>query len=121
MNHEEMTTHDMQQCIQYCRDCQRICMLTMTHCFAQGGEMCEATHIRLLMDCAEMCQTSANFMLRASDLHPYTCAVCAQVCEQCKAACERFPDSQQMRLCADACQRCADSCHYMAESSMTHH
>ena len=115
----DTTTHDMQQCIQNCRDCQRICMLTITHCFAQGGEMCEATHIRLLMDCAEICQASANFMLRASDLHPYTCAVCAQVCEQCKAACERYGDSQQMRLCADACQRCADSCHYMAESAVT--
>jgi len=117
----DMTSHDMQQCVQNCRDCHRICMLTMTHCFAQGGEMCEATHIRLLMDCAEICQTSANFMLRASDLHPYTCATCAQVCEQCKAACERFSDNDQMRLCADACQRCADSCHYMAESSMAHH
>ena len=116
MSHDETTTHDMQQCIQNCRDCHRICMLTMTHCFAQGGELCEA--IRLLMDCAEMCQTSANFMLRGSDAHPYTCAVCAQVCEQCRGACERYPDNQQMRGCADACQRCADSCHYMAESSV---
>jgi len=114
----ETATHEMQQCIQNCRDCHRICMLTLTHCFAQGGEMGDATHIRLLMDCAEMCQTSANFMLRASDLHAYTCAVCAQVCEQCRAACERFSDSQQMRLCADASQRCADSYHYMAESSV---
>jgi hypothetical protein len=117
MVHDD-TAHELQQCIQNCRDCHRICMLTITHCFARGDERCEAAHIRLLMDCAEICQTSANFMLRASELHPYTCAVCAQVCEQCKSACERFPDDEQMRLCADACQRCADSCHYMAEAAM---
>ncbi|HEV8604353.1 MAG TPA: four-helix bundle copper-binding protein [Tepidisphaeraceae bacterium] len=117
MEHE-MTSDDMQQCIQNCRDCQRICMLTLTHCFARGGEMAEATHLRLLMDCAEMCQTSANFMLRVSDLHPYTCAVCAQVCEHCKQSCERFGQSDQLQLCADACQRCADSCHYMAQAAV---
>jgi len=121
MSFADTTTHDMQQAIQNCRDCQRICMVTITHAFAQGGELFEASLTRLLMDCAEMCQTSANFMLRASDLHPYTCAVCAQVCEQCKAACERFGDSEQMRLCADACQRCADSCHYMAEHVVMAH
>src|SRR5687767_4955653 len=116
--HDDLTTHDMQQCIQNCRDCHRICVLSMNHAFAQGGEMCEAALIRVLIDCAEICQTSANFMLRSSELHHFTCAVCAQVCEQAKSACERFPDDAQMRLCADACQRCADSCHYMAESAV---
>src|SRR5215216_6975733 len=110
----DTTTHDMQQCIQNCRDCHRICMLTMTHCFAQGGEMLEATHIRLMLDCAEICQTSANFMLRASELYSRTCGVCAEVCERCARDCERFGDDAHMRACADSCRRCADSCKHMA-------
>jgi hypothetical protein len=32
----------------------------------------------LLLDCAEICQTAANFMLRNSELHSRTCAVCAR-------------------------------------------
>ena len=112
-------TRELQQCIQQCHECHRECVEVAEHCLHQGGEHATPERVFLLLDCAEICQTSANFLLRASELYPYTCAVCAQVCEQTKAACERFADSQQMRLCADACQRCADSCHYIAESSVT--
>jgi hypothetical protein len=112
------TVYDLQQCIQNCRDGHRICMLTLTHCFAKGGEHAEAGHIRMLLDCAEICQISANFMLRASERHPYTCAVCAQVCELCARDCEHFQGDQQMRMCGEACQRCADSCYYMAAATV---
>ena len=76
--------------------------------------LAEAAHVRLLLDCAEICQTSANFMLRGSDLHMRTCAVCAEVCQRCAESCERMGDDTQMRACAEECRRCADSCHRMA-------
>jgi len=80
-----------------------------------GGEHAEAGHIRLLLDCAEICQTSANFMLRMSELHGQTCDVCADVCGRCAEDCERFGDDQMMQQCAAACRSCAESCHEMAE------
>jgi len=79
-----------------------------------GGQHAEPQHIGLLLDCAEICQTSANFMLRGSDRHMRTCAVCAEVCEQCAQDCERMGDDAQMRACAEVCRRCADSCRRMA-------
>jgi hypothetical protein len=106
--------YDMQQCIQNCRDCQRACMHTLAHTLNQ----CDAANARLLIDCAEICQVSANFMLRESESHGYTCAVCAQVCERCADACEKMEDPQ-MKLCGEICRRCADSCHYMADSMST--
>ena len=33
--------------------------------------------IRTDLDCADICHTAANFMLRGSDLHAHTCAACA--------------------------------------------
>lgn len=105
---------EMQNCIQECLNCHSVCLQTITHCLQMGGKHAEAAHIRLLLDCAEICQTSANFMLRGSDLHGRVCAVCAEVCQRCAQDCERFTDDEQMRHCAKACRTCAESCRQMA-------
>lgn len=104
-----------QECITNCRDCHQICLETITYCLQQGGRHAEAAHIRLLLDCAEICQTSANFMLRGSELHTRTCAVCAEVCARCAQDCARMGNDSQMQACAEACRRCAESCRRMAQ------
>ncbi len=108
------TSGSMQQCIDECLNCHSICLETVAHCLQQGGKHAEARHIRLLLDCAEICQTSANFMLRGSDLHTRTCAVCAEVCERCAESCDQFGNDTRMQACAEACRRCAESCRQMA-------
>lgn len=107
----------MQSCIQECLDCHRVCLETITHCLEKGGRHAEPDHIRLLTDCAEICQTSANFMLRGSDLHPMTCEVCAEVCAECADDCERFDGDAQMQNCAAACRSCSEMCQTMAEEA----
>lgn len=110
-----MSSAEMQQCIQDCLNCHSICVATVAHCLQMGGPHAEAQHIRLLLDCAEICQTSANFMLRGSDLHGRTCGACAEVCARCAEDCARFGDDPQMQACADMCRRCAESCRRMAQ------
>ena len=107
-------SEEMQQCIQNCTDCHRICLETVAHCLQMGGAHAEAGHIRTLLDCAEICQTSANFMIRGSQFHVRTCAVCAEICEACARECARFGDDAQMQACAETCRRCAESCRRMA-------
>jgi hypothetical protein len=107
-------SREMQECIQNCSNCHSVCLQTVTYCLSMGGMHAEASHIRLMLDCVEICQTSANFMLRGSDLHTRTCAVCAEVCERCAQDCDRFGDDAQMKLCADTCRQCAESCRRMA-------
>jgi hypothetical protein len=115
MAHQAMhASAEMQQCIQNCLDCHSVCLSTITHCLQMGGQHAEPHHIGLMMDCAEICQTSANFMLRDSRLHTLTCGVCAQVCEQCAQDCERFTDDESMQQCAQMCRQCAQSCRQMA-------
>ena len=92
-----------------------MCIETATYCLKKGGDHAEAGHIRLLLDCEEICQTSANFMLRGSSLHVQTCAACAEVCRACAAECEQMPQDEQMQRCVEACRRCAESCQRMTQ------
>lgn len=109
-----MISPEMRDCIQECQGCHAVCLETITHCLQKGGEHAEADHIRLMLDCAEICQTSANYMLRGSDLHTLTCGVCAEVCARCAQDCDRLGDDEMMRRCAEKCRRCAESCRRMA-------
>jgi hypothetical protein len=109
------TSTEMQQCIEECTRCHATCLQTVGHCLELGGKHADPAHIRLLLDCAEICQTCVNFMLRGSDLHQRTCAVCAEVCRACAEDCERMAgDDQMMKDCAEQCRRCAESCERMA-------
>lgn len=106
---------DMQQCIQNCLDCHRACVETSIHCLGMVGEHASLDHQRLLADCAQICVTSADFMIRGSTFHKRTCGVCAEICEACAQECDRMAKGdQQMTRCAEMCRKCAESCRQMA-------
>ena len=104
----------MQECIDRCQSCQAICLETLNHCLELGGRHAAAEHIRLLAACAEICDTSARFMLLGSHFHGRTCDVCAEVCLACADDCESMGDDELMQQCAEICRRCAESCRQMA-------
>ena len=112
------TTHisaEMQQCIDECTRCHAICVTTASHCLELGGKHADPAHVGLLLDCAQICQTSADFMLRGSDRHQLTCRICADICHACAEGCERMAGGDQMlRQCAEVCRRCEQSCERMA-------
>jgi hypothetical protein len=88
----------------------------MNHCLEEGGEHVAPDHFRLMMNCAEMCQTSANFMLSGSALSAQVCRVCAELCDACAQSCEEI---EGMEECARVCRECAESCRRMAGSGAT--
>lgn len=109
-------TKEMQQCIEYCLSCYSSCVHTAQHCLELGGKHAEPGHIRLMNDCAELCRTSAGFMLRGSPFHGRICAACAEVCRACERDCHTMDEDAMMQRCADACRRCAESCERMAKA-----
>jgi hypothetical protein len=64
-----------------------------------------------MMACAEICRTSAHFMLLGTPHHKHTCAECAEICAECAKSCEALDG---MEDCAAQCRRCAESCRKMA-------
>lgn len=101
----------MQEAIQACLDCHSMCLrVATTFCLEQGGSHAEPKHIRLMLNCAELCQTSANFMLSDSPLHGRVCLICAEACEACAKSCQQIGG---MTECVEECQSCAKSCRSM--------
>jgi len=104
---------EMKQCIDLCHECHDACVQTAQNCLEKGGRYVDAASVRLLLDCAQICHTSEDFLLRDSDLHSLTCSVCAEVCARCADECLRLADDV-LKHCAEVCRRCAASCQQMA-------
>lgn len=103
---------EMQACIDTCLKCYATCTsMAMNHCLELGGKHTEPEHFRLMMACAEICRTSAHFMLIGTPDHRRTCAACAEICRACAEDCENIGGMDE---CVAACRACAKSCDKMA-------
>lgn len=103
---------DMRACIEACLKCHGMCLsMAMNHCLEAGGKHVAPGHFKLMMACAEMCQTSANFMLIGTPLHKHSCGLCAEICMQCAASCDEVGG---MDSCMAQCRACAEHCQAMA-------
>jgi hypothetical protein len=91
-----------------------MCVSALAHCLRIGGRHVAEKHLRVLMDCAQVCQTSVDFMLRGSNFQYRVCGVCADICESCVDSCELFSDDEQMKTLAELCQQCATACREMS-------
>lgn len=108
-------TQQMQECIDNCVECHSICLATAGHCLDMGAKHASRQHQTTLLDCSQICGTSADFMLRNSPGHGMVCATCAEACRRCADECEQMANGDQMmQQCAEVCRRCADSCERMA-------
>lgn len=107
----------LQKCIRNCLESREASLRLIPHCLLRGGEHAAQAHISLLMDCAEICGTAADFMIRMSPHHQRTCGICAEVCQACAEDCEKFEDDEMMKHVAELCRRCADSCREMSASA----
>src|SRR5215510_2369194 len=104
-------TAKIEQCLlNFLERHHRICLETITYCLFKGGKYANENLIRLLQDCAEICQITANFMIRNSDILPAICSACAEICLKCAEVCEWLRDDYLLEACAEACRQCAEFC-----------
>ncbi|MGE5610773.1 MAG: four-helix bundle copper-binding protein [Bacillota bacterium] len=110
---------EVDECMVACRECASTCVLCEGHCLEQGGRHAEASHIKLLSDCGEICTLAERCILRGSEFMGRLCDVCADVCDRCAQSCEQRNDSQIMQQCIDDCHRCAEACRRMIGALVT--
>ncbi len=108
LNTQSMDRQQIDQCITECLACHLTCLRTAAQpCLELGGKHTEARHFRLMLDCSHICQTTADFLLRGSEMCEIICETCALVCEACAHSCEQTGDLEE---CAWAARRCARAC-----------
>ena len=106
------TDPEVKQCMDDCHECHVMCLsMAMTHCLETGGRHTEPAHMRIMLDCAQICSVALDFMARDSAHHQHICRECAEICRSCAASCDGLDG---MEDCAAACRKCAESCERMA-------
>jgi hypothetical protein len=103
------------ECIALCLKCDAMCQETLARAVSTEARA-EPSLILTLLDCAAICQATANSMSRGSPVHVAFCAACAQVCDACAEACGKSRSTAALKTCADICRDCALSCRHMAGS-----
>lgn len=104
----------MKEAIDSAKNCQQVCQETLEYCRSKGGDHAEEAHLKLLEDCAKICETAVDFMERGSTYHGQICGLCADICEACAEDCDKFEGDEQMQKCAEACRTCAEHCRAMS-------
>lgn len=104
------TVQAMEGHLEVLQRCAQTCSETLSYCLEQGGDHAEADHVLALVDCAEVCNFTANFVARDSELTASLLEACADACKRCEESCEEFGDDETMENCANACRECYDAC-----------
>jgi hypothetical protein len=107
----------LDECIQNCWRCHRQCLETTVYLSAKDGDDAKQEKVRLLLSCAELCQSTANLLLIGASIYQDACRLCAAICEESAMMLGRDTEDRQLRLCFDACCQCAASCLEMAGMS----
>src|SRR6266487_5694265 len=82
-------------CIDATSYCDTACTETLTYSLDSESDLFDQRHLRLLIDCCEVCQTTQNILLRASELSVMLSAVCAEACEKVAAHCRHLDSSDE--------------------------
>lgn len=109
--HAEM----FEACAKACSDCQRECDACATHCAHQleSGKKGHLTTLMTCRDCADICAAAAQIVARGGPFAGTICTACVKACNDCAAACEKFPDDKHMKECAEECRKCEKACKAM--------
>ena len=66
--------------------------------------------IKLDLDCAEVCRTTASLLSRGSDHGVHLLEECAEICNACADECEKHSHMEHCKRCAEVCTACAEAC-----------
>lgn len=100
----------MQLSADHCLECFRACSEAMAHTIDLRRQHWEHEHYRILLDCIDVCKTTAGFLIRQSDYYKDICSVCALICKETTKCCQEFGNDPFMLKAGDIASKCAKSC-----------
>lgn len=119
MYHNTMSHHNEQRNMSHHRvletlkHCEATCEFTEHAILQMEGSSHRKEQLRLLRDCADICNLTAKYIARSSFFAKSLATLCAQICEVCGKNCLQHPDELSQR-CGHICLRCAQECRAFA-------
>jgi hypothetical protein len=102
-------------------DCAQACAADIDADLSEGDVTEMVACIRLCLDCADVCTTTAGVTSRQAEYEANVTRplleACAAVCRSCGDECERHARMHaHCRVCAEACRRCEQACRQLLEA-----
>ena len=93
------------------QDCAQSCTACADACLAEPDVAALAACIRLNLDCADVCATTARVLLRSSAMAETLLDACAQIARACADECARHAGHHEhCRICERACRAADQAC-----------
>lgn len=105
-----MTTTQNTSLLPLLAECAAACNHCSSACLGEKDVHMLAVCIKLDLDCAEICATTAAFVARGSLHAGHLLKECAEICLQCAEECEKHAHMEHCKRCAEACRKCAEAC-----------
>lgn len=101
--------------------CARTCAVCADACLAEEAVAELRKCIRTNLDCAAVCQATAEILTRQTapdwSLLSAQLQACGEACHTCATECERHAKHMEhCRLCMETCRSCASTCQRMREA-----
>ncbi|EPY2276410.1 four-helix bundle copper-binding protein [Clostridium sporogenes] len=107
------STDKFQKCIDECNRCAQACYECFKACLDEPDVGARKNCIKILVECAQMCEMSSGIMSMNGQFAKEHCQLCATICDKCAQECEMFKDDHCQK-CAQECHTCANECRNMA-------
>ncbi len=107
---EDQLGKEIQECMLKCLDCRTMCLKLVEHYLRLEGAKSDGPDIRLLLNCSEICATTARFMLRGSEFCQRLSLLCAEVCKRCARQWSLLRDDALIEGCWLSWSQCAECC-----------
>src|SRR4051812_12494387 len=103
------------RCIEQCYSCAQTCTSCADACLAEEMVAQLRQCIRLNLDCADICATTATLGNRRTgsdeEVIRKLLDACITVCRLCGAECQKHADRHEhCRICAASCRQCQAAC-----------
>jgi len=111
----QLQLDELAHCIGSCVICATTCTACADACLAEEMEHDLTECIRTNLDCADVCRTTGQALVRQTQpdftLLYHQADACRFACNACAKICEQHADMHEhCRICAEACRQCEAAC-----------
>ena len=96
----------LQECLEACNRCVQACNECFDVCCQSSQQEEFASCQKILRDCADICALVSQLIARNSVNAKLIASFCANICDACAKACEKYQDACCQKMCRNLQTMC---------------